>query len=67
MDDPNSATNSVLPSAMTWIATNDTNVVGATSSLQTNYLFAPTWVRCLLNSGTGSCTMTVAQANVANR
>lgn len=67
MDDPNSATNSVLPSAMVWVATNDTNVVGATGSLQTNYLFAPTWVRCLLNSGSGSCTMTVAQANVANR
>lgn len=67
MDDPNSSTNPVLPSAVMWIATNDTNVVGATSSLQTNYLFAPTWVRCLLNSGSGSCTMTVAQANVANR
>lgn len=68
MDDPNSAWGTpVLPSAMTWIATNDTNVVGATTSLQTNYAFAPTWVRCLLNSGSGSCAMTVAQANVANR
>jgi hypothetical protein len=67
MDDPNSATNPVTPSAMVWISSNDTNVVGATSSLQTNYLFAPTWVRCLLNSGSGSISMTVAQANVANR
>ncbi len=68
MDDPNSAWGTpVLPSAMTWIATNDTNVVGATTSLQTNYAFPPTWVRCLLNSGSGSCAMTVAQANVANR
>ena len=67
MDDPNATWGTaVLPSAMTWVATNDTNVVGATSSLQTNYAFAPTWVRCLLNSGSGSCTMTVAQANVAN-
>jgi hypothetical protein len=68
MDDPNSNFGTpVLPSAMTWINTNDTNVVAASSSLQTNYAFPPTWVRCLLNSGTGSCTMTVAQANVANR
>lgn len=67
LDDPNSPTNPVVPSAVTWISSNDTNVVGATSSLQTNYLFAPSWVRCLLNSGSGSCTMTVTQANVANR
>lgn len=67
LDDPNSATNSVLPSAVDWVNSNDTNVVGATSTLQTNYLFSPTFVRCLLNSGSGSCTMTVAQANVANR
>jgi hypothetical protein len=67
LDDPNSPTNPVAPSAVTWVTTNDTNVVGASSSLQTNYLFAPAYVRCLLNSGSGSCTMTVAQANVANR
>jgi hypothetical protein len=68
LDDPNSNFGTpVLPSAMTWVTTNDTNVVGATSSLQTNYAFAPTWVRCLLNSGAGSCTMTVAQSNVVNR
>jgi hypothetical protein len=68
MDDPNATWGTpVLPAAMTWIATNDTNVVNATTSLQTNYAFPPTWVRCLLNSGSGSVAMTVAQANVANR
>jgi hypothetical protein len=67
MDDPNSATNPVIPSAVTWVSTNDTNVVGATSSLQSNYLFAPTWIRVLLNSGSGSVTATIAQANVASR
>lgn len=66
-DDPNSPTNPVLPSAMTWIATNDTNAVGATGSVQTNYLFAPTFVRVLLNSGTGSVVMTAIQYNVASR
>lgn len=68
MDDPNSVFGTpVLPSAMTWIASNDTNVVGATSAQATNYAFAPTWIRVLLNSGSGSVTATCAQANVVNR
>ena len=67
MDDPNSATNSVLPQNMQWVSSNDTNVVGATSTLQTNYLFSPTFVRVLLNSGSGSISATFAQANVASR
>lgn len=66
MDDPNSPTNSVLPSAMTWINTNDTNAVAQTAAVQTNYLFSPTWIRVFLNSGSGSVTATCAQANVAN-
>src|ERR1700676_2025471 len=62
LDDPNSPTNPVAPSAVTWITTNDTNVVGAATSLQTNYLFSPTFIRVLLNSGTGTLTATFAQA-----
>jgi hypothetical protein len=60
-DDPNSATNPVVPSAMTWVATNDPSGVGATGAIQTNYVFSPTFVRVLLNSGTGSVTATFAQ------
>lgn len=66
-DDPNSPTDSVSVSAMTWIATNDTNAVGATGAVQTNFLFTPTYVRALLNSGSGSVTMKVIQYNVASR
>lgn len=66
-DDPNSPTDPVLPSATTWISTNDTNAVNATGNVQTNYLFAPTFVRALLNSGTGSVAMKVIQYNVASR
>lgn len=66
-DDPNSPTNPVIPSAVTWINSNDTNAVNATAAIQTNYLFAPTFVRALLNSGSGSVSMTVVQYNVANR
>jgi hypothetical protein len=64
LDDPNSPTNPVVPSAVTWITTNDTNVVAATSSLQTNYAFAPAYVKVNLNSGSGSIVVTVTQADV---
>src|SRR6202453_508734 len=68
MDDPNSNFGTpVLPSAMTWIATSATAAVGATGAVATNWLFAPTWARVLLNSGSGTVTATFAQANVANR
>lgn len=66
-DDPNSPTDPVSVSAMKWINTNDTNAVNATGNVQTNYLFAPTFVRALLNSGTGSVAMKVIQYNVASR
>jgi hypothetical protein len=66
-DDPNDPTNSVLPSAMAWINSNDPNVVGATTSQLSNYLFAPRYVRVLLNSGSGSVTATVTQYNAVNR
>jgi hypothetical protein len=65
LDDPNSPTNPVLPQNMVWVATSDTAGVGATGSIQTNFAYAPTWVRALLNSGTGSISMTVLQLGVA--
>lgn len=66
LDDPNSPTNPVLPSAMTWVNSNDTAAVGATGSIQTNYGFTPTWARILLNSGTGTVVSTFAQTGVVN-
>lgn len=67
-DDPNSNFGTpVLPSAVTWIATNDSTAVGATTSIQTNFLFSPTFARVLLNSGPGSVTATFVQFNVAGR
>jgi hypothetical protein len=62
LDDPNSATSPVLPSAVNWINTNDTGAVGAATSVQTNFLFIPTFVRVLLNSGTGTVGTTIIQA-----
>src|SRR6267142_1761792 len=68
-DDPNSPWVSppVLPSAMTWLNTNNPAAVGATASIQTNFLFAPTFARVLLNSGTGTVTATMTQFDVVSR
>jgi hypothetical protein len=64
-DDPNAPWGTpVAPSAMTWINTNDTNAVGATAGLQTNFLFAPLYARVLLNSGSGSVTAVFSQSSV---
>ena len=61
-DDPNQPWGTpVALSAMTWIATNDPVAVGATGNIQTNFLFAPTYARVLLNSGSGSVTATFIQ------
>jgi len=67
LDDPNSLTDAVVPSAVNWVPTNDTSAVGATATLQTNFYFAPTFARVLLNSGTGTVVSKFIQANVANR
>lgn len=64
MDDPNDPTSPVAPGDMTWIASADTNVVGATASKQTNYLFTPIFARILLNSGTGSVAGKFVQSGV---
>jgi hypothetical protein len=67
MDDPNSNTNPVLPSAMTWINSGDSAAVAATGSIATNFLFSPTFARVLLNSGSGSVKAVFAQADVVSR
>lgn len=62
LDNPNSSTNSVLPNAVTWVSSNDVDVVGATATKQSNLFFVPAYVRVLLNSGSGTVTMTVNQS-----
>jgi hypothetical protein len=64
LDDPNSPTNPVIPSAVTWIATSDTAGVGATGSIQSNYAYAPVFARVLLNSGSGTVVATFLQSGV---
>lgn len=67
MDDPNDPSHPVALASMTWISSSDANAVGATSNVQTNFQFAPTFVRILLNSGTGTVTATFIQHGVNPR
>ena len=61
-DDPNSPTDAVLPSAMTW----STLAAGTGSSAVTNAAYAPLWVRILVNSNTNPAYVraTVVQTGV---
>lgn len=48
----------------TWFPHPDTNLVSQTVNRQGNYAYLPTAVRVLLNSGSGSVTLTVTQAGL---
>ncbi len=61
LDDPNSPTNPVQPSSVTWFSSGDTSVVAATASAQSSFSVLPLFARVLLNSGTGSVTATFVQ------
>lgn len=64
LQDPNSSTNPVTPSLITWVNSSDVNMVGATATAQSNYAFAPTFTRITLNSGTGSVSGVFAQSGI---
>ena len=63
LDDPNDPFNPVAVNSMTWVDSSDTNVVGATATKQSNFLFAPKFVRIKLNSGSGSVVATFLQSS----
>lgn len=67
LDDPNDPSNPTTVASMVWVSSGDTNAVGATTSIQTNFGFCPRWIRVTLNSGTGSVTFTVYQLGTAMR
>lgn len=60
LDDPNV----VGYTNVVWVNSQDTNVVAASSTQQSNFAYLPTVVRVLLNSGSGSVTLTVNQADM---
>ena len=67
LDDPNGAMNSMLPYQVVWFSSPDSTLVGATGNIQSNYAFAPTFVRVLLNSGGGTVTLRVLQSGVVTQ
>jgi hypothetical protein len=61
LDDPNGPSGYT---AVNWISHPDLNLVGLTGNVQGNYAYLPRCVRILLNSGTGSVTLTLIQADM---
>jgi hypothetical protein len=61
-DDPNSRTSPVLPGNMVW---SGAGVTASTTSSYTDLSGVPAYVRTLLNSGSGSVTLTAIQSMVA--
>ena len=64
LDDPNSLISPVAPALVTWVNHPDANLVGASTTVQGNYGYAPVFVKVTLNSGTGVVTATISQASV---
>lgn len=65
MDDPNGIVNAVSPGNVTWNSSGDSAAVGATGTVMSNFAYAPTFARVLMNSGNGTVTTTFTQAGVA--
>lgn len=61
MDDPDSPTHPVAVTAMTWLNCADSAVVSKTVNAQGSLSVTPTFLRIKQASGSGSCTMTLAQ------
>lgn len=58
LDDPN-VHSSILPYQMDWENSADTDVVSATATKQSNYLFLPSYARVFLNSQTNPGYVTI--------
>jgi hypothetical protein len=63
LDDPNDPFSPVAEGSMTWVDSSDSAVVGATTTQQSNFLFAPRYARIKLNSGDGSVRATFLQSS----
>jgi len=60
-DDPNSPTNPVPMTSVTWFSAGDPSIVAATASVQSSFAVLPVFARVLINSGSGTVTATFVQ------
>lgn len=67
MQSPDDPTNPVLAYQVVWTDNIDPNLNGQTATWASYYYHVPIFTRVLLNSGTGSVSLVVAQSNVVNR
>jgi hypothetical protein len=63
LDDPNDPISPTAVGSMIWINSSDVNAVGATTSIQTNFAFAPKFARVQITSGTGTVAATFLQSS----
>jgi hypothetical protein len=64
LDDPNDPFSPTPIGSMLWVNTSDTNVVAATTTQQSNFLFAPRYARVIITTtSTGSVTGTFLQSS----
>jgi len=61
MDDPNSPTNPVAESSMTWVTASAASLNGAQTNVQAILSATPIFLRLKQTAGNGTATMTVAQ------
>ena len=66
LDNPNDPFSPVADVNCNWLNSNDSAVVNAVSSQQSNFLFTPVYVRVLQSSGTGTVKTTLLQTGVVN-
>ena len=62
LDDPNSFTKPIAVNNVVWVESDDVDVVNATGNATSNFIFAPTFARIKLNSGSGSVRATFLQS-----
>jgi len=62
LDDPNDLTSPVSVSEVNWLSALDANLVTTAADTSGYIAYTPSYVRVLLNSGTGSVTATFSQA-----
>lgn len=66
LDNPDAPNNPVSAINCVWVNSNDTNVVNATATQQSNFAFTPVYARIIMSSGTGSVASTFVQTGVTN-